>query len=186
MAEITTCETQPRDLTRGGIHRAIWYLAPAMMLELGILNVAQVLDTYWVGQLGSAALAAVTISTTVRWVLNSLANGLGIGGMALVARRIGARDGEAAGRAAGQTILLGIIASLLVGVLGLVVARPLLVALGAGAGVLPLGLAYLRVALGGISSVLSSMPCCAVRVRHGARCRSCYSRRRPPSCWNRC
>ncbi|MBS1250124.1 MAG: hypothetical protein MAG431_01714 [Chloroflexi bacterium] len=52
-----------------------------MMLETGIMNVAQLLDTYWVGQLGSAALAAVTISTTIRWVLNSLSNGLGVGGL---------------------------------------------------------------------------------------------------------
>jgi Na+-driven multidrug efflux pump len=35
-----------------------------------------VLDTYWVAQLGSAALAALTISLSIRWVLNSLANGL--------------------------------------------------------------------------------------------------------------
>ncbi|HEC35656.1 MAG TPA: hypothetical protein ENI39_03880 [Anaerolineae bacterium] len=62
----------------------------------GILNVTQVLDTYWVGQLGSAALAAVTISITIRWVVNSLANGLGIGGMAVVARRIGERNRAAA------------------------------------------------------------------------------------------
>ena len=69
-----------RDLTAGSLHRAIWVLAPAMMLETGILNVSNILDTYWVGKLGSAALAAVTMSITIRWVVNSLANGLGIGG----------------------------------------------------------------------------------------------------------
>ena len=145
-----------RDLTRGSLHRAIWHLAPAMVLELGVLNVAQVLDAYWVGRLGSAALAAVTICATVRWVLNSLANGLGIGGMAVVARRVGARDGEAAAHAAGQTILLGLGASLLVGGLGLAAARPLLILLGAGADVLPLALAYLRVALLGIWTLVLS------------------------------
>ena len=139
-----------RDLTSGSLHRAIWYLAPPMMLETGILNVSQVLDTYWVGQLGSAALAAVTISITIRWVLNSLANGLGIGGMAVVARRIGAKDQVAAEHATWQTILLGLIVSLLLAVVGLVVARPLLQLLGADAEVLPLGLSYLRVAFAGI------------------------------------
>jgi putative MATE family efflux protein len=133
-----------------------------MMFELGVLNVAQVLDAYWVGRLGSVALAAVTISSTVRWVLNSLANGLGIGGMAVVARRIGAGDEDAAGHAAGQTIVLGLGAALLLGWLGLAVARPLLILLGADAEVLPLGLAYLRVALAGVftlvlSFVISSM-----------------------------
>jgi putative MATE family efflux protein len=127
-----------------------------MMLEMGVLNVAQVLDAYWVGHLGSAALAAVTISTTVRWVLNSLANGLGTGGMAVVARRIGARDEEATGHAAGQTILLGLGASLLLGGLGLATARPLLLLLGADAEVLSLGLAYLRVALVGVLTLVLS------------------------------
>ena len=62
MAAEKTPARQPRDrdLTSGSLHRAIWYLALPMMLETGIMNVAQVLDTYWVGQLGSAALAAVT------------------------------------------------------------------------------------------------------------------------------
>jgi putative MATE family efflux protein len=148
--------TVGRDLTRGSLNRAIWTLAPAMMLELGVLNVAQVLDTYWVGRLGSAALAAVTVCTTVRWVLNSLANGLGTGGMAVVARRIGGQDEETAGRAAGQTLLLGLGASLLLGGLGLAVAQPLLILLGADAEVLPLGLAYLRVALGGVFTLVLS------------------------------
>jgi putative MATE family efflux protein len=147
-------KTRGRDLTSGSLHRAIWYLAPAMTLETGVLNVAQVLDTYWVGQLGSAALAAVTISITVRWVLNSLANGLGIGGMAVVARRIGEKDQAAAAHAAWQTILLGIFVSLFLGILGFVIAHPLLTLLGADAEVLPLGLAYLRVGFGGIFTLI--------------------------------
>jgi len=119
----------------------------------GVQNIAQVLDTYWVGRLGSAALAAVTISITIRWVINSLANGLGIGGMAVVARRIGAREQAAAEHATWQTILLGLLVSLLLGSAGLAVSRPLLVS-----------------SLGGCSpssSSLSSIPCCAARGRPG-------------------
>jgi putative MATE family efflux protein len=125
-----------------------------MMLETGILNLAQILDTYWVGQLGSAALAAVTISITIRWVLNSLANGLGIGGMAVVARRIGAKEEAAAEHAAWQTILLGVFMSLVLSITGMVLARPLLTLLGADAEVLPLGLAYLRISFAGIFTLI--------------------------------
>lgn len=146
--------TQQRDLTKGSLHRDIWYLAPPMMLETGILNVVQILDTYWIGQLGSAALAAVTISITIRWVLNSLANGLGIGGLAVVARRIGERDRISADHAATQTLLLGIIISAILTFSGLALARPLLILLGADAEVLPLGLAYLRVSLAGIFTII--------------------------------
>jgi putative MATE family efflux protein len=146
--------TEGRDLTAGSLHRAIWYLAPAMTLETGILNVAQVLDTYWVGRLGSAALAAVTISITIRWVLNSMANGLGIGGLAVVARRIGARDQAAAEHATWQTIFLGLSVSLVLSGAGLAVAKPLLILLGADAQVLPMGLSYLRVAFGGAFTLI--------------------------------
>lgn len=143
-----------RDLTSGGLHRNIWYLALPMILETGILNVSQILDTLWVGKLGSAALAAVTISITVRWVLNSLSNGLGVGGMAVVARRTGERDHAAADHAAWQTILLGVIISALLGILGVLLARPLLVLLGADSEVLPLGMAYLRITMGGLFTLV--------------------------------
>jgi putative MATE family efflux protein len=143
-----------RDLTSGNLQRAIWALAPAMMLETGILNVSQLLDTYWVSRLGSAALAAVTISMTVRWVLNSLSNGLGIGGMAVVARRTGEQDQAAAEHATSQVILLALMVSLTMGGLGLFLARPLLDLLGADADVLPLGVAYLQVAFGGLFTMV--------------------------------
>jgi putative MATE family efflux protein len=162
MAVETTCspphpqdQAPSRDLTSGSIHRAIWYLAPAMALETGILNVSDLLDAYWVSRLGSAALAAVTFGLAVRWVVNSLSMGLGIGGLAVVSRRIGARDQEAADQATGQAILLGLTISLLLATIGLAVARPLLVAMGAEAEVLPLGLTYLRITfLGSFTWVL--------------------------------
>jgi putative MATE family efflux protein len=151
---MTTHKLADRDLTSGNLHRNIWTLALPMILEMGVLNVSQILDTLWVGQLGSAALAAVTISITIRWMLNSLANGLGIGGMAVVARRIGERDRAAAEHATWQTILLGIIVSIVLGVLGILVARPLLLLLGAEGEVLPMGIAYLNVTMGGLFALV--------------------------------
>jgi putative MATE family efflux protein len=163
MAVETNCNPPPsaghkvpaRDLTTGGIHRAIWFLAPAMALEVAILSISDLFDTFWVSRLGSAALAAVTFGIAVRWFVNSLPMGLGTGGMALVARRVGARDREAADHAAGQTILLGLILSLGLTVIGLALARPLLQLMGADAEVMPLGLTYLRITfLGSFTWVL--------------------------------
>ena len=151
---MTTPKQFSRDLTSGNLHRNIWFLAIPMILETGILNVAQVLDTYWVGKLGSAALAAVTISVTIRWVLNSLANGLGIGGMAVVARRIGEKNEAAAEHAVWQTILLGIGLSILLTIPGVLLAKPFLTILGADAEVLPLGISYLRITLGGLFTIV--------------------------------
>jgi putative MATE family efflux protein len=143
-----------RDLTTGSIHRNIWILAVPMILEMAALSVTQIVDTYWVGKLGSAALAAVTISIALRWVINSLANGLGIGGMAVVARRIGAREKAQADHATWQAVLLAIFVSLVLGALGTLVATPTLRILGADADVLAMGVSYLRILFGGLFTLV--------------------------------
>jgi len=143
-----------RDLTSGSIHRNIWALAVPNILEMGTLSVTQILDTYWVGKLGSAALAAVTISMILRWVINSLANGLGIGGMAVVARRIGARNKAEADHAAWQAVLLAVFVSLALGALGILAAEPTLHILGADAEVLAMGVSYLRILFGGLFTLI--------------------------------
>jgi putative MATE family efflux protein len=143
-----------RDLTTGNIHRNIWTLAVPMILEMATLSVAQIVDTYWVGKLGSAALAAVTISITLRWVINSLANGLGIGGMAVVARRIGARNRAEADHATWQAVLLAVFVSIVLGAVGILVAEPTLHILGADADVLAMGVSYLRILSGGLFTLV--------------------------------
>jgi putative MATE family efflux protein len=125
-----------------------------MTLEMAMLSVTQIVDTYWVGKLGSAALAAVTISMTLRWVFNSLANGLGIGGMAVVARRIGARDKAQADHATWQAILLATLVSLVLGAMGTLLAEPVLRALGADAEVLSMGVPFLRIVFGGLFTLI--------------------------------
>jgi len=59
-------ELRARSLIRGNIHRCIWFLAVLMVLETSVLNVAWTLDAYWVGQLREAAIAAITVSVTIR------------------------------------------------------------------------------------------------------------------------
>jgi putative MATE family efflux protein len=143
-----------RDLTTGNIHRNIWTLAVPMLLEMATLSVTQIVDTYWVGKLGSAALAAVTISMTLRWVINSLANGLGIGGMAVVARRIGAHDRAQADHATWQAVLLAAFVSLVLGAVGILLAKPALRLLGADAEVLAMGVSFLRIVFGGLFTLV--------------------------------
>ncbi|TEU10993.1 MAG: MATE family efflux transporter [Anaerolineales bacterium] len=145
---------EKRDLTTGNIHRNIWTLAVPMILEMATLSVTQIVDTYWVGKLGSAALAAVTISMTLRWVINSLSNGLGIGGMAVVARRIGARDRAQADHATWQAILLAAFVSLVLGAVGILLAEPALRVLGADAEVLAMGVSFLRIVFGGLFTLV--------------------------------
>jgi len=145
---------EKRDLTTGNIHRNIWTLAVPMILEMAMLSVTQIVDTYWVGKLGSAALAAVTIGMNLRWVMNSLANGLGVGGMAVVARRIGAHDRAQADHATWQAVLLAAFVSLVLGTVGILLAEPTLRVLGADAEVLAMGVSFLRIVFGGLFTLV--------------------------------
>jgi putative MATE family efflux protein len=145
---------QEQDLTSGNLHRDIWILAVPMVLEQSMMSLSQTVDTYMVGRLGSAALAAVTISMNLRWVINSLATGLGIGGLAVVARRVGARKVDAANHATAQTILLAVMVSLVLGSVGFVLAEPAMRVLGAQDDVLEMGISYLRILFGGLFTLI--------------------------------
>ena len=96
------------DYTSGSLSRAITLLAIPMMLELVMESTFGLVDIYFVGKLGSDAVATVGLSASVLVILFAIALGLSMGATALVARRIGEGDPEGAGRAAVQAILAGI------------------------------------------------------------------------------
>ncbi|HAL61089.1 MAG TPA: MATE family efflux transporter [Chloroflexi bacterium] len=142
------------DYTKGSLNRNIWLLAVPMALEMSMSSIFQIIDIFWVGKIGPAALAAVTISGTLRWGINSLAMGLGIGGMAVVARRMGEKDRPAANHATLQMIILSIAVALVLSILGFVLARPMLLLLGAEPEVVPLGVAFLRITFAGLVAII--------------------------------
>jgi putative MATE family efflux protein len=109
---------------------------------------------YWVGKLGSQALAAITIGENVRWALSGLAMGQGIGGLAVIARRIGERDDEAANHATLQAVLLALTIAFLISAVGFALAEPLLLLLGTEPDVLPQGKIFLQVTFAGLTGFL--------------------------------
>ena len=60
-----------RDYTQGNLLVNILLLAWPMVLDMASLSVYQLVDAFYVGKLGAAALAAVSISSTLSWVLNA-------------------------------------------------------------------------------------------------------------------
>ena len=104
----------------------------------------------WVGRLGNAAIAGVGVSGIVGMVVISLIVGLFTGTIALVARHIGAKDEQAANRAAQQAFVIGLVFSGLMALAGIFLAAPFLQALGVDASVVDEGATYLRIQLIGI------------------------------------
>src|SRR5690606_31492168 len=94
------------DYTKIGLRRAIFLLAVPMILELIMESTFAVVDIYFVGKLGSSAVATVGLTETYLFLLYAVAMGLAMAVTAIIARRIGEKKTEDAGTSAVQSILI--------------------------------------------------------------------------------
>lgn len=137
------------DYTRIPLRRAIFLLAIPMILELVMESTFAVADIWFVGKLGAEAVATVGLTETFLFLLYALAMGLAMGITAIVARRIGEGDKDAAALAGSQAIVIGVLASLPFSIAGLWFARDLLQLMGASGWALDEGWRYTQWMLGG-------------------------------------
>lgn len=142
------------DYTRGPIGRALGLLAIPMMLEMSMESIFAVVDIAFVSRLGTDAIATIGITEALISVLYAIAVGLGMGVTAMVSRRIGAGEREAAARVAGQAIWVGAGLSLLIGIPGAFYAADMLRLMGASDGVVETGTGFAAVLLGGSASII--------------------------------
>ena len=142
------------DFTRGPVGRALGLLAIPMMLEMSMEAVFAVVDIAFVSRLGTEAVAVVGITEALVTLLYAVSIGLGMGVTAMVSRRIGEKNADAAALVTGQAIWVGLALSLCIGLAGATYARDLLVMMGASQGVIAEGGAYTSILLGGSGSIL--------------------------------
>ncbi|RKY88226.1 MATE family efflux transporter [candidate division KSB1 bacterium] len=132
-------------MTEGSIAKNIWYLALPMMVGNVLQDLFNIVDMIFVGKLGPAAIAAVSMSGILLMLVMTVAIGISTGTVALVARHFGAKQQEQAENVAIQAVFVGILSSVVLGVLGYVLAAPVLRLLGAGKDVVPLGTSYIQI-----------------------------------------
>ena len=137
------------DYTQISLKRAIFLLAVPMILELVMESLFAVVDIYFVGKLGPSAVATVGLTETYLFLLYSIAMGVAMAVTAIIARRIGERNKEEAGKAAVQAIILGILCSLPFSIAGIFYSRELLTIMGADAWSINNGYGYTQWMLGG-------------------------------------
>ena len=99
--------------TKAGLHRAVWRLAWPSVLTMLLQTANSFLDRFFVGHLGSDALAAVGVGGQFMFLLFSVGMSLSVGTSALVARFTGAKENDQATLAANQSLWLGLFAALL-------------------------------------------------------------------------
>ncbi len=142
------------DFTVGPIGRALGLLAIPMMLEMGMEAIFAVVDIAFVSRLGTNAIAAVGLTEALITVLYAMAIGLGMGVTAMVSRRIGEKDPEAAAVVTGQAIWIGAALAIVIGYAGVTCAADLLRLIGADEAVVAEGKGFTAMLLGGSASIL--------------------------------
>jgi putative MATE family efflux protein len=145
---------EEQDYTVGSIRRAVFLLAIPMILELSLESVFAVVDMFFVSKLGQNAIATVGLTESVITLVYSLAIGLSTAATAIVARRVGEKNPEAASHAAAQCLNIALITSVILGMLGMIFASEILSLMGASPEVVRDGAVFTRIMMGGSLSII--------------------------------
>ncbi len=142
-----------RDYTVGPVGPALVMLSVPMVLEMAMESLFAVVDVFYVSRVSADAVATVGVTESMMTIVYTVAMGLSIGAMAVVARRVGEKDEEGAAQAAVQAIALGVIVALVIGVIGTLNAERLLRAMGATPSMVESSLGYTQVMFAGNATV---------------------------------
>ncbi len=151
-------------LTTGPVGRHLVSLTLPMLIGMLSMISYGIADTFFVAQLGTLPLAAMSFTFPINFVAAGIALGLGTGTASVLARLMGGSDRSQVQRITTHAILLGGLLGLLLLVLGLTTIDPVFRALGADDRTMPLIHDYMRIYyLGGIFIVLPMIGNSAIR-----------------------
>lgn len=142
-----------RDYTEGPVGPALVMLSVPMVLEMSMESLFAVVDVFYVSRVSADAVATVGITESMLMIVYTVAMGLGIGAMAVVSRRAGEKDDEGAAQAAAQSIALGLLVAIAIGVFGYFNAERLLRLMGATPSMIESSLGYTQVMFAGNATV---------------------------------
>jgi putative MATE family efflux protein len=156
-----------RDLTSGPVRGQFLNLTAFMAIGAIMSMTFQVVDTYFVAQLGTEELAAMAFTFPVVMILHAIAVGLGTGVTAVVSRVVGSGAGTESKVIASDSLILSIIITLLFTIAGLLTIDPLFALLGAGPEVMPLIHDYMEIWYYGMVFMIVPMIANALIRAHG-------------------
>ena len=110
--------THSSQLLTGPIHKALLSLAIPIVISQLLQSAYQLTDAFWVGRLGPAEVAAVSISMPVTFLVIAIGAGLAMAGATLAAQYIGAGRREEVDKVSAQTLLMVLVMSTILGTCG--------------------------------------------------------------------
>jgi len=130
--------------------KALFRLAAPVVIAMIVQTMYNIVDTAFVGRLGADAIAGVTFSFPLFFILIAIDSGVGVGVASRISRFLGERKKIEAENAAMHGLLASILFSVIVFVLGLFALKPLFLVFGASGNVLKLSMDYMTIILTGV------------------------------------
>ncbi|MBI2683612.1 MAG: MATE family efflux transporter [Acidobacteriales bacterium] len=98
-----------QDLTKGSITKNILAMTSFMLVTMVVQTLYFLVDLYFVGRLGKEAVAAVSLSGNLMFIVLAVTQMLGVGTTALIAQAIGRKDKEDALLIFNQSQVMGVL-----------------------------------------------------------------------------
>ncbi|MEA3313783.1 MAG: MATE family efflux transporter [Caldisericota bacterium] len=133
------------DPLNGLIVEELFILGLPVILANFAQTLYNIVDAFWLGKVGKAALTAPTITFNVVFIFIAFSMGISVGGSTLVAQYTGARRSKQAEKTAGTTIFLMIILGITSGIIGFLFAPSVLRLLHTPSDAFASTLTYMRI-----------------------------------------
>ena len=130
--------------TEGRIISSLLSLAGPIIAANILQSAYQLIDTFWLGRLGADAVAAVSLSFPLLFLVLSLGAGLTLAGTVMVARYKGAENQQMVDFSSSQSVFLIFLTSILLAVLSYFAAGPLMKIIGAGPDIIEDAITYFK------------------------------------------
>jgi len=134
----------------GPIGKALIRLAIPIILGNVLQSGYQLTDAFWVGRLGATAVAAVSVSFPLTFLVIALGSGLAMAGATLSAQYMGAGRQDMVNHVAAQTMMMVALTSIVLGAAGYLLSPYLLKLLGVAPDVYSGALGFMRISFIGI------------------------------------
>ena len=152
-----------RNLTEGPIIKNMLLFAIPLFMGQLLQQLYNMVDAWVIGNFAdNDAFAAVSSAGSMTFLIVGLFNGIAIGGGVIISRYFGAGDEENVVRAIHTNFLMGIIASILSTVVGLLLSPHILRWMNTPDSVMPNSLAYFQIYFAGVSTVIMYNICMSI------------------------
>ena len=136
-----------KQVLEGSLLRVMMVIAVPVIINSLIQTGYNLTDTYWLGRVGTDALAAINLVSPLQSMVVGFGSGISVAGSVLIGQLLGAGDRLRANRMANQVFTCAMLFSIVCAAV-ICAMTPLLVRwLGAEGGVLEAGIVYLRVVI---------------------------------------